>query len=35
LRLDAVEADCGLSAQGAKLAPLRPDWMRVGEDKEQ
>jgi tRNA-modifying protein YgfZ len=35
LRLDAVAAKGSLSAEGTSLAPLRPDWMRLGEDKEQ
>jgi len=35
LRLEAVAANGGLNAQGANLKPLRPDWMRIAEDKEQ
>jgi len=30
LRLDAVEANDSLSADGAAITPLRPDWMRTG-----
>jgi folate-binding protein YgfZ len=29
LRLDAVEASDSLSADGAAITPLRPDWMRI------
>ncbi len=29
LRLDAVAENCGLSADAARLTPIRPDWMRL------
>jgi tRNA-modifying protein YgfZ len=34
LRLDAVEAGRPLLADGATLAPYKPDWMRIGGDSE-
>jgi folate-binding protein YgfZ len=35
LRLDAVDAGRALLADGATLAPLKPDWMRIEAGKDQ